>query len=161
VKRWWQRRNRRGQALVEFALVAPLMVFLVMAALQVAMVSMIHITLQGLAQDTARYMAISSAASPNYPRPRWADGDDGISYCNTSMPSLLQAARFTQWEWTPACAAGVDCISTGVRRADNMLRLTITYDWSHLMIMPVGIGGMFGWSFPTTTTVNAAEVMQY
>jgi hypothetical protein len=151
----------RGQAMVEFALVAPIMVLLIMGALQVALISMVWISLQGLAQDSARWMAISSPSDATYPRPRWADGQDGVAYRNASLPPAMTAARFTAWSWNPPCASGVDCITSGARRSDQMLVLTATYNWDNLMIMPIGIGTMFGWSFPTTITVKGAEVMQY
>jgi Flp pilus assembly protein TadG len=154
-------KHRRAQAIVEFALITPVMVLLIMAALQVGLICMVWINLQGIAQDSARYMAVSSTAAPTYPRPRWADGDDGVTYRNSNLPTGMTAARFSSWQWNPACGSGVDCVAAGVRHADQMLVLTATYDWSNLMIMPVGIGTKYGWSFPTTITVTAAEVMQY
>lgn len=176
----WARRfapRTRAQAMVELALVLPMFLFLVMAALQLALVAVVWISLQGLTQNTTRWMAVSSIApaptslscAPSgtnalYPRPRWADGNDGKLYRNCILPPLLRQSNFddSKWIWSPACANGTDCFATGVRTTNQMLTLTATYDWSNVLIMPtLSGGGLLGWNWPTTMTVSAAEVMQY
>jgi hypothetical protein len=175
------RQRRRGQALVELALLLPVFLFLTMGVLQVAALAMVWINLQGLTQDTARWMAVSSqgpsynadcttnTTTHVYPRPRWADGDDGLNYvrCSGAPPvagafRLLQPANFSTPVWTPTCANGVDCAAaTGGRRADGALTVSITYNWSNVVFMPGGLQGWLGWFVPATVTTTAAEVMQY
>jgi hypothetical protein len=162
---------RSAQSMVEFALVLPVFLFMVMGAIQIAMLCMVWISLQALAQDTVRWMTISSQAPPptaacaagtsTWPRPRWADGNDGVNYRNCNLNPLLVSGNFTAWTWNPPCANGADCFASGVRGADDMLTLTATYNWSNVMIMPVGLASYFGWTLPTTVTVTAAAVMQY
>ena len=135
--RWAPRTTRRtrAQALVELALILPMFLFLVMAALQLALVAVVWVSLQGIVQDTARWMAVSSTAAlptvgncnpsgtnPNYPRPRWADGNDGKVYRNCILPPLLLSTNFVDanWVWTPACANGADCYGTGVRTSTTI-----------------------------------------
>jgi hypothetical protein len=167
--------RRRGQSLVELALILPILLFLIMGVLQVAALGMVWINMQGLVQDSARRMAISSQAPPlltdctndpdpthnRYPRPRWADGDDGIIYRNCTVSGLLIPANFQQWTWAPACNNGVDCAANGLRTSDQMLTLTARYDWSNVVFMPGGLQGWMGWIVPATVTVSASEVMQY
>ncbi len=52
-----------AQALVEMALILPIFLFMVIGALQAALVAMVWIGLQGVAQDTTRWMAVSSSAA--------------------------------------------------------------------------------------------------
>ncbi|HLH27229.1 MAG TPA: TadE family protein [Chloroflexota bacterium] len=169
------RRSRdRGQALVELALILPILLFLTMGAIQVAALGMVWISLQGLTQDTARWMAISSQAPPPlsnctdgtslWPRPRWADGNDGAYYMNCHASGLLRGTSFSSFAtltWSPACGNGTDCFAAGLRRADDMLTLTVTYNWSNVVFMPGGLSGWLGWIVPSTVTVSASEVMQY
>jgi hypothetical protein len=166
-------QRRRGQALVELALILPVLLFMVMGVLQVAALAMVWINLQGLTQDSVRWMAISSlspspgaaptctAGTTNYPRPRWADGLDGINYRNCNVSGLLRSANFTSWTWSPACSNGTDCAASGLRTSDQMLTLTATYNWSNVVFMPGGLQGWMGWLVPATVTVSASEVMQY
>src|SRR4051794_6126746 len=178
-KRWIGRRGRgprrRGQALVELALILPVLLFLVMGVLQVAALGMVWVNLQGLVQDTARWMAISSqapspgaaptctAGTTNYPRPRWADGLDGVSYMNCNASGLLRGTNFSTFAtltWTPACSSGTDCAAAGLRTSDQMLTLTATYNWANVVFMPGGLQGWMGWVVPSNLTVRASEVMQ-
>jgi hypothetical protein len=165
--------RRHGQALVELALILPVLLFLVMGVLQIAALAMVWINLQGLVQDSARWMAISSQSPPpgaapsctpgttTYPRPRWADGDDGVNYRNCNVSGLLVPANFTSWAWSPACDSGVDCAANGLRTSDQMLTLTATYNWANVVFMPGGLQGWMGWVVPGNVTVSASEVMQY
>jgi hypothetical protein len=160
--------------MVEFALVLPVFIFLIMGALQMALLCLVWIGLQGVVQDTARWMSISSQAptpisgncnptgtNPLYPRPRWANGNDGVTYRDCNLPPPLVAANFTAWNWTPACTSGSDCLASGVRRVDSSLTLTATYNWSNIIVLPMLGGTVGGWTIPTTVTVTATEVMQY
>ncbi|HEY7060348.1 MAG TPA: TadE family protein [Chloroflexota bacterium] len=179
--RWGRAGSRgRGQALVEMALILPMFLFLMMGILQVAALAMVWISLQGITQDMARWMAVSSPnastgalpaynsdCSANttlhvYPRPRWADGDDGLNYlrCNASSP-LLRGANFSAPTWSPACTNGTDCAAAGLRRADGTLSVTMTYNWSNMIFIPSGLRGWFNWVLPANATATAAEVMQY
>lgn len=51
----WRARRERGGTLVEFALVAPLMILLIMAALELAIVFWVNLTLQHAVREGARY----------------------------------------------------------------------------------------------------------
>jgi hypothetical protein len=172
----WDRPRRRGQALVELAIMLPIFLFLMMGIIQVGALAMVWIALQGVAQDNARWLAVSSQARPptaacnwttqnsNYPRPRWADGDYtnySINYRNCTLPPILLANNFTAWTWNPACNPGADCVAQNIRHPDQMLRLTATYNWSNVIFIPSGLRGWFGWAIPPTVTVDVAEVMQY
>lgn len=170
--------RQQAQAMVEMAFVLPVMIFLVMGALQFAYLSMIYVSVLGLMQDTARWMAISSTAAmpvsgncfPTgtntlYPRPHWANGDQGTVYrdCKLGTGGLLSSANFTSWSWSPACSTGSDCLALGTRRPDQKLTLTATYNYSSALFMPLITGGGLtnAWQFPTSFTLSAAEVMQY
>jgi hypothetical protein len=51
----WQARHERGGALVEFALVAPLLILLIMAALELSVVYWVNLSLQHAVREGARY----------------------------------------------------------------------------------------------------------
>lgn len=174
------RQPARGQSLVEFALLLPTLLFLVMGALQIGLLCLVTMSLQGIAQDTARWYAMSSRAYPNdsrvqvdcaglantsrWPRARWADGRDSetIVYRNCNLPPILRPENFTRWEWTPACGNGQDCYAAGTRTANQKLTLTAEYDWSNVAIMP-GLSAVFSALYGQNPriTVVASEVMQY
>ena len=163
-----------AQSMVEFALLLPAVALLIMGSLQIALISMVWINLYGVTQDTTRWMAVSSQAGPPdgscnatasaiWPRPRWATGDDGVAYRNCNLPPLLASANFSTPVWSPACAANVDCWANGSRRTNDPLSLTLTYNWSNVLIFPVINGGGItsAWTLPTTISATATEVMQY
>ncbi len=165
-----------GQAMVEFALILPVFILMVMGVLQIALLCMVWFSLQGLAEDTVRWMSISSPSNlpaancaltvaSNWPRPHWADGlDGGANYMKcTARGTMLDPNRIQSAVWNPACAPGADCYAAADRAVDGRLTLTLTYDWSNVLIMPIISGGgiLAPLSFPTTVTVTAAAVMQY
>ena len=174
LKRRYANRSR-AQALVETAFILPVFLFMIMCALQLALFCMVWVSLQGLAQDTARWMSISSqaptpnadcsmpsGANPLWPRPRWANGTDGWNYIKCSLPPLIKDTNLSAPVWSPACGSGVDCFASGARAADGKLRLTLTYDWSNVVVIPIGLASLFGGTpFKPTVTVTAAAVMQY
>jgi hypothetical protein len=53
--RTWPVRRQRGGTLVEFALVAPLVILLIMAALELAILFWVNLTLQHAVREGARY----------------------------------------------------------------------------------------------------------
>ncbi len=181
----WSAGRRRGQALVELALMLPVFLFLMMGVIQLAALAMVWISLQGLTQDTARWMAVSSQAAPytsttpcatdntriNYPRPRWANGPSpggptdfetySRNYMDCNLPPILRSANFVSRTWSPACTGTTDCYTSGIRSANTPLTLTVVYDWSNVVFMPGGLRGWLGWVIPANVTVSATEVMQY
>jgi hypothetical protein len=173
-------RRAEGQSLVEFALLLPTLLFLVLGALQIGLLCLVTMSLQKVAQDTARWYSMSSQAYPvdsrvqvncpglaqtsAWPRARWADGRDSQSriYRDCNLPPILRPENFTQWQWSPACADGQDCYAAGLRTANQKLTLTAEYDWSNVAIMP-GLSAVFAALYGQNPriTVVASEVMQY
>src|SRR6478672_6393558 len=124
-------RSERGAAVVEFALVVPILLALVIGIAEFGRAYFIHATMAGAAREGVRAMALANPSS------------GGPGAATTKAQASLSAAGLTGLTITPGAA----CPASGATPADAVV--TITYN------MPY-ITGMFG----TTKPLTAKGVMR-
>lgn len=83
------RRNRRGSAVVEFALVAPLFFALLFAIIETGGVFFASQTLETITQESARQILTGTAQGANYPD--WSHFRDGV-VC-PQIPALFTCSK--------------------------------------------------------------------
>lgn len=128
------KRREEGQAILEMALLLPLIAFFVMTAMQIALVAYAYLGVTNATREGIRWIAIHP------------DTLDSVttSTIKAGLPSTLDPAKLTV-AVGPACAS-LDA-QTGKcpnRSAGTQLSLTLTYDASSLQLFP----GMY---LPTVT----------
>ena len=92
---WKAARDRKGQALVEFALILPAIIFLLMAIMEGGRILSAYLELQSVARDCARYASIRCTVA-NVPEAQvetWVS-DTLRPYINGQLTSL-QDTRLT------------------------------------------------------------------
>lgn len=83
------RRNRRGSAAVEFALVAPVFFALLFAIIETGIMFFADQILETTTQNSVRQILTGQAQSANYPK--WTDFRDGV-VCG-QIPAVLTCAN--------------------------------------------------------------------
>jgi hypothetical protein len=140
------RTGRRGQALIEFALVALQLFVVIIASVELARVLVIYTNIANAARVGVRY-AMTHGES------RGASGvvgPDGPSGPAPNPPEVIKVIRFyaqsglvdvnrlisgTQVDYLPpAGLSGGGCNSPGCR-----VRVTIRYNYDPLIILPLGV----------------------
>jgi Flp pilus assembly protein TadG len=132
-----QRRNRasRGQALVEFAIIAPIALFLMLVGIQFAIIGTASLGLGQVDYQGARYAATNTSASQS-----------AVQSYMVSVASPIIAAGSGQYLTStlspaPPCTFG------------STVTVAVTFDISHLVVLP---NPFFGISFPTSLTNSAS-----
>ena len=160
-------KRQPAQNMVEFALVLPLFLTLMMVGLQFALLFLAQISVIWLTQDVVRYV---SAGSPE----NWRFADScHVTYRNSRLPPLLLSSNFTQFTFVPAYTPGASncsvvtsnsppaaCPSTysPCRYRGGSIQLRMQYNPSNLLFLPTTF---FGVSIPTTLSwYSAASVME-
>lgn len=122
-------RHSRGQALVEFALVLPLLVLIMMGVMQFGLLFWTQITLTQIARDTGRWVASQESCVP--------------ATVNVGGQANLIAARSTLFGWGASNPIGLSSgptytnltplphTSTGCPPADNREVWNVTFELSH------------------------------
>jgi Flp pilus assembly protein TadG len=118
--------GERGQALVEFALLAPLFLFVVFVALQIGLLMMMYFNVIQVTRETARWVAI---------RPNTTDANIRAQAIALMRPGM-RAASYTSVTSTPPCAS-LDSFSRCPARAPgDVLTVEILYNASHVVFLP-------------------------
>jgi Flp pilus assembly protein TadG len=114
-------RRNRGQALLELALVTPLLVLFLVGAADIARVYSANIEITNMAREGAHYGSLSSAN---------ASDTDGIE-----AAALGEGSSIDGTEPTVTSETGTDGFSQG---SDNFsyVRVTVTYDFHPLFPIP-------------------------
>jgi Flp pilus assembly protein TadG len=130
-------RKRPGQALVEFAIMLPLIVMVTAVAFQFILLFITYMSVLNATRDASRYVAV---------HPNHLDGTNGATPCvsqpcsttyenlNAQLPSNLQYTKVT-WSISPACTSLPCSRGTGTD-----LRTTLTYDASSIVFLPTTFG---------------------
>jgi hypothetical protein len=147
----------RAQSLVEFALVLPIFLGIVMVAIQLSFLVMAQLTLVWIAHDVIRHVSTTTSGVGD----NWALADScHVTYRNSKLPSILQAANITQFSFTPAYAPGtVNCTNAALnspattRVRGGAVRLTMQYNPTNLLFLPTTFFGI-----PIRTTLPAYSV---
>jgi TadE-like protein len=119
-------RPRRGQALVEFALVFPLFMLLLMSIITFGLYIFYNQQLSNAAREAARYAAVhsSTAQCPTVSRldpPPQIKPKTYVNYCDPppSWPHMADAARSKIWGMDPGQVSLTSCWSGYVDASKN------------------------------------------
>src|SRR3954465_7504308 len=154
-------RGQTGQALVELALIMPLLVFVFAALIQFGILFMVYLNILHLTRDVARWLAVN---------PDKTDAQVQ-TYTQTNLPSGLTWSNFTftfpsgdttpekdSWPWWPNCAALNASNQCGSRvSGQTMQRVSLNYDATPHVILPQTLG----WSYFRLTIPWAVNRYSY
>jgi Flp pilus assembly protein TadG len=119
-------KSKKGQSTVEFAIIAPILVMLVFASLQMGLILHDYITIAHLAREGARYAAV------HYQR------DSDISnYIKNNAPPHIKKSALTIFITPPE--------NSSDRVPGNAINVHIRYNISHRFFLP---HSFFGIQFP-------------
>lgn len=122
----------KGQNLVEFAITFPVLLIVLLVAVQFSLIVMQYYSLMSVTGDTARWLAT---------RPDTVDADV-VSYARAHAMTLAPS-RFTSIITSPSCPTlvGTRCTS---RSLGDVVSVEIRYDVGNLLFLPTtyGFGAM-------------------
>jgi hypothetical protein len=122
-------RDERGVALVEFALTAPIFIFLLMASFQFAMIAMQSYSVRHVTRETARWLAIN---------PDTTDSGVTARARALAMPAM-RTAGFVSVTPSPACPALTSGRCAG-RSPGDVVTVEIVYDVTDSIFLPTTFG---------------------
>jgi hypothetical protein len=132
-------RDERGVALVEFALAAPIFIFLLLASFQLALIGMQSYSTRHVTRETARWLAIN---------PDTTDSAVLARARALAMPGM-RSNGFIRVTPTPACPALTSGRCAG-RSPGDVVTVEIVYDVTESVFMPTNFGfGTMRVTFPT------------
>ena len=143
------RRGQEGVALVEFALAAPIFLFVLLAALQLAVIVMQDYSLRQVTRETARWLAIHP------------DNTDAavLAHARAVAMAGMRSDGFTSVIATPACPALSGGRCSG-RDSGSMVSVEIRYSLTRSLFLPTSFGlGSARVSFPTDLPPQRVSVM--
>ena len=89
------RSDRRGASAIEFALVTPLLVLIIVGIAQMGTLYLAHAGLRNLVADSARFAAISPRPSDTAIKDRLRAGGFGLNSANLGQPVVTYGAEGT------------------------------------------------------------------
>lgn len=146
--------DKKGQSLVEFALIIPIFLLIVFAIIQFAIILSTYLSLTNLSREGARYSAINYTQTDtvvaNYIR-----GNPATNYTGGINPSNLWGGDFTSVSISPAYGS-----STRIR--GNTITVSLQYDLrgeKPKILLPTNFGfGSLRITFPTA--ISSATSMR-
>jgi Flp pilus assembly protein TadG len=149
------RFGKRGQSLVEFALVIPLVLLLTINAINFGAFIFAWITVSNAARDGAQYMILSSAAPGGATPPSLAQIIALVKSDVTSLPNRASVAVFTCANATTSAA---DCTSLVDPEAPTYTLVSVKVAYTYVPMIPLfnfrGLG--IRATLPTTTIRRTA-----
>jgi hypothetical protein len=147
-------RRQSAQSAVEFALVLPFFVTILMVALQLSFLFMAQLVIVWMAMDNVRHAATSTSGVGD----NWALADScQTPYRNSKKPAIIATANITTFSFSPAyspttsnCSSATGNSPATTRQRGAALRLTIQYNPSNLLFLPSTFLGV-----PIITTLPA------
>lgn len=149
----WQRQNRigRGQAMTEFALIAPLVIIVMLVGLQFAMIGQAALAVSQGASALARYAAVNPGTV----------GPNGTVTLTTQMEQLLSPSILTNsgkdLTVTIASYTGTTTTTTSSPQYTDRLVISISYNAASKIALP---NPFFGISFPTSVTASDSQMYE-
>lgn len=139
----------KGQAMVEFALVLPILVFFVFMALQVAMILGAYVSVIQLARHSARYVAV---------HPEMYDNEIMDQAVEPSTPTNLDYGDFLSITIDPGVCDSGDSSTNPCsdRIAGDPVTVSLQYNAADLMFLPTTF---FGFTIPTTLPSLSATMV--
>jgi Flp pilus assembly protein TadG len=156
---WRRRRRGRGQALVEFGLVLPMFLILLMVSVQVSILFTAELTVIWMSNQVVRYVA---TGSPEH----WRFTDScHITYWRARLPVYLTSANLTTFTITPSYTpASGDCnnvsgnVPATTRVRGTPIKVTMQYTPTNLVVLPVNfMGASFLTTLPSTSATAVME----
>ena len=142
-------RGQDGVALVEFALAAPIFLFVLLTGLQFALIVMQDYSVRQVARQTARWVAI---------HPDNTDASVTAYAKSIAMPAMRTDA-YANVKVTPSCTALVAGRCSG-RDAGSMVSVEVTYSLDEALFLPLEFGfGEAKVGFPTKLPPRKVSVM--
>lgn len=142
LKKVSRQAPRRGQALIEMALVVIVLLFLTLGLIQYGLIANARVTMANLAREGARYAAVHGTEVT-------ADADtrDRVKAIasNTNLRDITDANILIASPNTP-------------RRGGDLITVTITYDMRRKFIVPASFPGLG--SFGSLTQTGATMVIE-
>ncbi len=140
VHRSSQTRKRRGQAIIEMALITTALLFLTLGLMQFALLANARITLTNLAREGARYAAMTKGATDR-------QIEDAVIAAAASTP--LSDITRPEISVTPSPASA--------RVPDGSVTVTVTYDLRKKLIPGVAFLGGSRWANTMATAVMVIQ----
>jgi Flp pilus assembly protein TadG len=156
-------RTSRGQSMVEFALIAPLAIVMLLVGVQYAIIGSAALAVSQAASTLARYAAVNKNAMPT-------NGTATLS--NTSPPGSLLSTTIcpasdttcSKLTVTVNSYSGSSNTQTNSPRHTDRLLITLTYDATNKIALPnpfMQIPGIFpGITFPTSLTYSDSQMYE-
>jgi Flp pilus assembly protein TadG len=149
MRRRWRacqpRGARRGQALVEMALLIPLMIILLLGCLQFGLLFQAYLSTMNATRDAARWLVVN---------PHQTD-TTATTTLLARLPSNLQSAHMTIGI-TPTCAVLTASKCSG-RTTGTTLTVTMTYDAAQMLFVPNPLH-FLGYSVAMPTSLPAYSI---
>lgn len=124
---------RWGQAMVEFAVIVPILCLLLIGAVQFGIIVQQYIAVVHFSREVARYAALNAGKT-----------DDQISSAMASrVPASLVKSKLT-YSFDPSYTGGT---LPEARYTGNPIAVGLHYDLSGRIFLPTSF---FGWQIPTT-----------
>ena len=147
-------RRQSAQSAVEFALVLPFFVTIMMVALQLSFLFMAQLVIVWMTVDNARHAATSTTGVGD----NWALADScQTTYRDSRKPAIIATANITQFAFSPAyspttpnCSNAAANSPATTRQRGAAIRLTMQYSPSNLLFLPSTFMGV-----PILTTLPA------
>lgn len=150
------RRVRRGQALIEMAMVVTVLLFLTLGLIQYGLIANTKVTMANLARVGARRAAVIGLQKTSDDSGKTnKDSIRGYVF-RAAASTILQDIDDSNVEITPATAAG--------RTKGDIVTVTIKYDMRRKIILPLGFPGLSTFNQTPqntpTTQVSATMVLE-
>ncbi len=146
---------RRGQALIEMAMVVIVLLFLTLGLIQYGLIANAKITLTNIAREGARYAALHGKDT---------DADDAASTaaCLVAGNHIIRcrirdvAAKTTLSNLDPNTDVTITPVQTA-RQKGSLVTVTVSYNLRNKLILPSGFPGLSGIG---TTQVSGSMVLE-
>lgn len=160
-RRATQPRLRRGQALIEMALVVVVLLLLTLGLIQYGLLANAKITMDNIAREGARYAALHGVD---------VDSDDGTGVCPGADPSSYAGhsirchikyavANTTLKDLNPDTDVTISPnLNDPKRTPGKLITVTVTYNMRKKFILPSGFPGLS--RFGTATAADASMVIE-
>jgi Flp pilus assembly protein TadG len=157
-----RRRISRGQSMVEFALIAPLAIVMLVVGVQYAIIGSAYLGLGQAASTLARYAAV---------HPSTMGTNGGVTLSNASAPGNLLSPSICPDNNCSNLTVSINSYSpantntqTNSPKQTDRLLITLTYDATNKIALPnpfMHIPGIFpGITFPTSLTYTDSQIYE-
>jgi Flp pilus assembly protein TadG len=155
---------RRGQAMIEMALVVTVLLFLTLGLIQYGILANARITQTNIAREGARYAAVHALDTSN----KFPAGTCGLTNDRNFNDDPDGAIKFYMTNCVADSTPLRDLVDTNIvispakgglnRNSGNPINITVNYNLRNKFILPVSFPGLN--KFGTTTAATATMVIE-